>query len=71
MIDAAKQVIRALPPGADWLSSWAAAEAERLFCDWEAEDEKVLGGALEPIRAFLPVEAMHPVAWIDPSWYRA
>jgi hypothetical protein len=71
VIGAAKRLVASLPPGIEWLNSWAAGEAETLFCEWEAENEETLLAALEPIKGLFPVEAMHEVAWIDPAWYTA
>jgi hypothetical protein len=70
VIGAAKQLVASLPPGVEWLNSWVAGEAERLFCEWEAESEETLLAALEPIGEMFPIEAAHMVTWIDPAWYR-
>ena len=71
IIGAAKTLAASLPPSVEWLNSWAAGEAERLFCEWEAEHEEALLAALEPIKELCPVKAVHLVTWIDPAWYRA
>lgn len=69
VIAAARQVVASLPPGAEWLNSWAAGEAETLFCEWEAESEATVLTALEPIKELFPIQAVHLVTWIDPAWY--
>jgi hypothetical protein len=71
VIGAAKELAASLPPGVEWLNSWAAGEADTLFCEWEAENEETLSAALGPIEELFPVETMHLVTWIDPAWYRA
>ena len=70
VIAAAREVVASLPPGARWLNSWAAGEAEKMFCEWEAEDEQALRAALKPTEELFPVEAVHLVTWIDPGWYK-
>ena len=71
IIGAAKTLAASLPPSLAWLNSWAAGEAERLFCEWEAENKETLLATLEPIKELFPIEAMHLVTWIDPAWYGA
>ncbi len=71
VIAAARQAVHSSPPGAAWLNSWVAAEAEKLFCEWEAENDEILQVALEPLQEVLPVESKHVVTRIDPAWYAA
>jgi hypothetical protein len=69
VIACARRVVAALPPGARWLNSWVAGEAEQIFCEWEAEDEDTLSAALVPVQELFPVLAIHLVTWMDPAWY--
>jgi hypothetical protein len=71
VIAAAQKVVASLPPEARWLNSWAAGEAEKMFCEWEAQDEEALHAALEPVKELFPVEALYLVTWIDPAWYES
>jgi hypothetical protein len=65
----ARKLMRSLPPEAKWINSWLALEKAKMFCEWEAPDTDTLLGAMEPVTANLPVEAVYEVAPVDPSWY--
>jgi hypothetical protein len=69
LIKAAKKVAASLEEGTEWRNSWAAGEADRLFCEWEAPDADTIRNYLEPAKDLLPIEALYEVQWIDPRWY--
>lgn len=69
MVDLAKQVAVRLKPGVEWISSWYASEANKLFCDWEAPDEEAIRDALGEALEVYPIETVHSVIHIDPAWY--
>ena len=69
-IQGAKQVTASLAPGAEWLNSWWDAEADRLFCEWEAPDADSVRASLEVASDLLPIEAIHEVQKINPQWYK-
>ena len=62
-IQGAKQVTASLAPGAEWLNSWWDAEADRLFCEWEAPDK----GAIEKIftELSIPYDGLYQVRVFD------
>jgi hypothetical protein len=70
LIESAKQIATSLPPGTEWLNSWWVAETEKLICEWEAPDADAIQASLEPAKAFFPIETIHEVQWINPSWYK-
>ncbi len=69
-IQGAKLVTASLAPGVEWLNSWWDAEADRLFCEWEAPDADSVRASLEVASELLPIEAIHEVQKIDPQWYK-
>ena len=70
MIGFARQVAASLPPGTEWRNSWAAGEASKLFCEWEAPSKEAIEATLEAAGALFPIETIHEVEWIDPEWYK-
>ena len=70
LIAGAKRVAASLPAHTDWLNSWAAAEAGKLLCEWEAPDADAIRASLEPVRDLFPIETIYEVQWIDPRWYK-
>ncbi len=69
IVDLAEQVAARLKPGVEWISSWYTSEANKLFCDWEAPDEEAIRDALGEALKVYPIEAVHSVIHIDPTWY--
>jgi hypothetical protein len=69
LVDLAKQVAARLKPGVEWISSWYASEANKLFCDWEAPDEGVIRAALGEALKVYPIEVIHSVIYVNPAWY--
>lgn len=70
LINGARKVTAALPPGVSWLNSWYSPELQRLICEWEAADTAAIHASLEPAEGLFPVESLYEVEWIDPEWYR-
>lgn len=70
LINGARQVVASLAPGTEWLNSWSAGEAGKLFCEWEAPDANAIRASLEPVKDLFPIEAFYEVQWIDPQWYK-
>lgn len=69
VIAAGKAIVAALPNGAKWLRSWVIPEDDRLLSEWEAPEKAAIQAALKGAELF-PVEAIHPVATIDPAWFQ-
>jgi hypothetical protein len=70
LIAGARRVVASLASGTEWLNSWSAGKAEKLFCEWEAPDADAIRASLEPVKDLFPIEALHEVQWIDPQWYK-
>jgi hypothetical protein len=70
LIKGARKVMASLAPGAEWRNSWGAAQAGKLFCEWEAPDADAIRASLEPAKDLFPVETIYEVEWIDPQWYK-
>jgi hypothetical protein len=69
-VEAARKLVRSLPPDTKWLNSWMALQTAKMFCEWEAPNTDVLMAALEPVIPSTPVEAIYEVAHMDPAWYK-
>ena len=69
LIAGARRVAASLPAETDWLKSWAAGEAGKLICEWEAPDADAVRAALELVKDLFPIETIYRVEPIDPQWY--
>ena len=69
IVEAARKVVASQAPDTEWLNSWSAGEAEKLFCEWEAPDADAVRASLEPTKELFPIEAIHEVQWVNPEWY--
>jgi hypothetical protein len=69
VIAAGKALITASSNGSKWLRSWIVSEDDRFLSEWEAPEEGTIQAALKGEELF-PVEAIHPVATIDPVWFK-
>lgn len=69
-VEAARKLVRSLPPDTKWLNSWMALQTAKMFCEWEAPNTDTLLAALEPVTPSTPVEAIYEVAHVDPAWYK-
>ncbi|NIO68230.1 MAG: DUF4242 domain-containing protein [Anaerolineae bacterium] len=69
VIAAGKALITASSNGSKWLRSWVVPEDNRFFCEWEASEEGAIQAALKGAELF-PVEAIHPVVAVDPTWFK-
>jgi len=69
VIAAGRAVVAASSNGCKWLGCWVVPENDRLLCEWEAPDEEAVRASLRETELF-PVEAIYPVAVIDPAWFK-
>ena len=69
IIAAGKAIVTTSLNGCEWLRGWVVPEDDRLLCEWEAPEEGAIQTALKGVKLF-PVEAIHQVAVIDPTWFR-
>jgi hypothetical protein len=70
LFDGARQVAASLAPGTEWRNSWISAKEGTLFCEWEAPDADTIRTLLEPVKYLFPIETIHEVEWLDPTWYQ-
>ena len=70
LIAGARQVAASLAPGTEWRNSWISAKEGTLFCEWEAPDGDTIRALLEPVKHLFPIETIHEVEWLDPTWYQ-
>lgn len=55
--------------GARWLRSWYSAQSNRLYCEWESEEEGAIRSCFteeELTRA--PILSVDEVVFMDPVW---
>jgi len=71
LMAAAKKLNASLTGDAEWLNSWWLAGRDgKLFCEWEAPDEEAISASIEPVKEWFPIESIHLVTWINPTWYK-
>ena len=70
MVESAREIWNVLEPGVQWLNSWSAGEANKLFCEWEAPDAEAIRRSLAPVEHILSTDEIHPVVQIDPNLFK-
>ncbi len=54
---------------AQWLSSWYAAYSNKMFCEWEADDEaSIRANFTSEELAMAPIASVDEVVHLDPAW---
>jgi len=69
IVEGSRGAIRELATGTEWLNSWVAAQADTVFCEWEAPDADAIRASLESTTDVLPIQAIYEVERLDPQWY--
>jgi hypothetical protein len=69
VIAAGKALVTASSNGSKWLRSWVVSDENELLCEWEAPEEGAIRTSLKEV-GLLSIEAIHPVAAIDPVWFK-
>ncbi len=64
-----KRVATAKGSKAQWLSSWYAPHSNKLFCEWEADDEASIRVSFTAEElAMAPIVSVDEVVHVDPAW---
>jgi len=54
---------------ARWLASWYSAEANRLYCEWDAPSREAIAVCFTPVeREMAPIVSVEEVVHVDPAW---
>jgi hypothetical protein len=70
LFESARKIWTTLEPGVQWLNSWSAGEANKVFCEWEAPDAEILRRALVQVEHIMPIDEIHPVVHVDPNLFK-
>ena len=70
LVDSAREIFNVLEPGVQWLNSWSAGEANKLFCEWEAPDPEAIRRSLALVEHIISTDEIHPVLQIDPNLFK-
>ena len=70
LFESARKIWSALEPGVQWLNTWSAGEANKVFCEWEAPDAETIRRTLVQVEHIMPADEIHPVVHIDPSLFK-
>jgi len=70
LFKAIQAVAMADVPDTEWLGSWLAVDASKMFCLWDAPDEDAIRAALGEVLKTAPIEAMYEVVEIKPTDFR-
>jgi hypothetical protein len=70
LFESARKIWSALEPGVQWLNTWSAGEANKVFCEWEAPDAETIRKALVQVERIMSTDEIHPVVHIDPSLFK-
>jgi hypothetical protein len=65
-----RKIWAALEPGVQWLNSWSAGEANKMFCEWEAPDAETIRRTLVQVEQIMPIDEIHHVVHVDPSLFK-
>ena len=66
----AREVLTSLEPGVQWLNSWSAGEANKVFCEWEAPDAETVRRSLAQVEHIMSTDEVHPVVHVDPNLFK-
>jgi hypothetical protein len=70
LFDGAHEILASLEPGVQWLNSWSAGEANKVFCEWEAPDAETIQRSLAKIEHIMSTDEIHSVVQVDPSLFK-
>ena len=70
LFESAREIWNSLEPGVQWLNTWSAGEANKVFCEWEAPDAETIRRALVQVERIMSTDEIHPVVHIDPSLFQ-
>ena len=71
LFESARKIWAALEAGVQWLNTWSAGDANKVFCEWEAPDAEALRRNLaHHVEHIMSTDEIHPVVHIDPSLFK-
>jgi hypothetical protein len=70
LVESAREIWNVLEPGVQWLNSWSAGGANKLFCEWEAPDAETIRRSLAPVEHIISTDEIHPVVHVDPNLFK-
>jgi hypothetical protein len=70
MFESARKIWAILEPGVQWLNTWSAGDANKVFCEWEAPDAETIRRILTQVEHIMSTDEIHPVVHIDPSLFK-
>lgn len=70
LFEGARKIWTTLEPGVQWLNTWSAGEANKVFCEWEAPDAETIRRTLVQVEHIMSTDEIHPVVHIDPSLFK-
>ncbi len=70
LFKAVQAVAMADAPDTEWLGSWLAVDASKMFCLWNAPDEDAIRAALGEVLKIAPIEAIYEVVELNPKDFR-
>jgi hypothetical protein len=70
LFEGARKIWTTLEPGVQWLNTWSAGDANKVFCEWEAPDAETLQRTLVQVEHIMSTDEIHPVVHIDPNLFK-
>jgi hypothetical protein len=70
LVEGAHEIVNALESGAQWLNTWSAGDANKVFCEWEAPDAETIRRSLASVEHIMSTDEIHAVVHIDPHLFK-
>ncbi|MFB0536935.1 MAG: nickel-binding protein [Anaerolineae bacterium] len=70
LFEGARKIWTALDPGLQWLNTWSAGDANKVFCEWEAPDAETIRRILVQVEHIMSTDEIHAVVHIEPSLFK-
>ena len=70
LFDGAQEILASLEPGVQWLNSWSAGKANKVFCEWEAPDAETIRRTLTKFEHIMSTDEIHSVVQVDPDLFK-
>jgi len=70
LFDGAQEILASLEPGVQWLNSWSAGKANKVFCEWEAPDAETIRRTLTKLEHIMSTDEIHSVVQVDPNLFK-
>ncbi len=70
LFDGAHEILASLEPSVQWLNSWSAGKANKVFCEWEAPDAETIRRTLTKLEHIMSTDEIHSVVQVDPNLFK-